>query len=338
MPQPEVRPEVVDVLAADSPLDAFFAADARGAVVALRTSGTSGGARTVVRTTRSWVESFPHVSALTGLDATSRVWVPGPMAASMNLFAATHATWAGAALVDSLDDASHAQLTPTSLRRALADRPEALASVHVTVAGDGLDHATYEAALAARARVSHYYGAAELSFVAWGDHADTLRPFPGVEVAARDGELWARSPYLCEGYLETDRELRRDDDGWMTVGDRGAVTPDRSGDVVRVHGRDGGITTAGATVLVADVERVLRANAAGALMVVGLPHDDLGQVVAAAVTDPEDVRHLPGVARRELAPEQRPRRWVVLDALPTTDAGKPDRAAVVAALTERAGP
>lgn len=328
MPQPEVRPAVVDVLAADSPLDAFFGADVRGAAIALRTSGTSGGARTVVRTTRSWVDSFPHVSALTGLDATSRVWVPGPLTASMNLFAAAHATWAGAAIVDALDDASHAQLTPSSMRRALADRPDALAGVHVTVAGDGLDESTYDAALAAGARVSHYYGAAELSFVAWGEHAEALRPFPGVEVAARDGELWARSPYLCEGYLEPGRELRRDDDGWTTVGDRGEVV----GDHVRVHGREGGITTAGATVVVADVERVLRAHAAGDALVVGLPHDDLGEVVAAAVTDPDDVRRLPEVARRELEPEQRPRRWIVLGDLPLTRAGKPDRAAVVAAL------
>lgn len=328
MPQPEVQPEVVDVLAADAPLDAFFDADVRGAAIALRTSGTSGSARTVVRTTRSWVDSFPHVSALAGLDATSRVWVPGPLTASMNLFSAAHATWAGAAIVDSPDDASHAQLTPSSLRRTLADRPAALAGAHVTVAGDGLDRATYDAALAAGARVSHYYGAAELSFVAWGEHAEALRPFPGVEVAARDGELWARSPYLCESYLEPEQELRRDD-GWMTVGDRGEVIDGR----VRVDGREGGITTAGATVLVADVERVLRAHAAGAVLVVGLPHCELGEVVAAAVTDPDDVRRLPEVARRELAPQQRPRRWIVLDELPLTSAGKPDRAAVVASLS-----
>ena len=328
MPPPEIEPGLVDVLAADSPLDAFFSADVRGADIALRTSGTSGGARTVVRTTRSWVDSFAHVSALTGLDATSRAWVPGPLTASMNLFAAAHATWAGAAIVDSLDDASHAQLTPSSLRRALANHPASLAGVHVVVAGDGLDEATYDTALAAGARVSHYYGAAELSFVAWGEHADALRPFPGVEVAARDGELWARSPYLCEGYLEPGQEVRRDRGGWMTVGDRGDVIDG----LVRVDGREGGITTAGATVLVADVERVLRAHAAGAVLVVGLPHDDLGEVVAAAVTDPQDVRRLPEVARRELAPQQRPRRWIVLDDLPLTSAGKPDRAAVVAAL------
>ena len=52
---------------------------------------------------------------LTGLTAASRVWVPGPLAATMNLFAAVHATVAGAALVDDPADATHA--APDARRR-----------------------------------------------------------------------------------------------------------------------------------------------------------------------------------------------------------------------------
>ena len=69
----------------------------------------------------------------------------------------------------------------------------------------------------------HYYGAAELSFVAWGAHADDLRPFPGVEVSVREGEVWVRSPYLCTGYDGPPGPLRRDGDGFATVGDRGSM-------------------------------------------------------------------------------------------------------------------
>ena len=66
-----------------------------------------------------------------------------------------------------------------------------------------------------------YYGAAELSFVAWRDRSGPLRAFPGVETDLRDGLLWARSPYLAKGYLSAraDRPLRRDSHGWATVGD-----------------------------------------------------------------------------------------------------------------------
>ena len=48
--------------------------------------------------------------------------MPGPLAATMNLFAAVHATVAGATLVDALADATHAHLTPGDLARASGRR------------------------------------------------------------------------------------------------------------------------------------------------------------------------------------------------------------------------
>lgn len=325
--------EPVDVLAAAAPL-AVLAAAAPDDLLAFRTAGTGGRPRTVLRTRRSWLESYPHVSGLLGMSSASRVWVPGPLTASMNLFAASHAQWAGAALVPEPGEATHACLTPSSLRTLLARQPRALSGVHVVVAGDRLTPSLRDAAAAAGARVSHYYGAAELSFVAWGEHAGALRPFPGVEVAARAGELWVRSPYVCEAYAESQHLLRRDADGWTTVGDRGAVEPDGR---ITVHGRAGGVTTAGATVLEADIEHALQQAAAGEVVVVGVPHPDLGQVVAAVVTDPDDVDRLREVGRRVLAAPQRPRRWFHLESLPLTGSGKVDRAAVVRAVSGDGG-
>ncbi|HIZ99063.1 MAG TPA: AMP-binding protein [Candidatus Janibacter merdipullorum] len=320
-------PEPVHVLSAGDPVAAFADAERRGRSIALPTSGTSGRPRTIVRSTDSWTRSFPALSELTGTTEDSRVWVPGPMTATMNLCAAVHSRWAGARLVDDLADATHTHLTPTALRHLLASGAD-LTGRHVVVAGDRIDAATRDRVHAAGGRLSHYYGAAELSFVAWGEHADALRPFPGVEVQARDGELWVRSPFVSEGYLEPDLELRTDD-GWATVGDRGEVADG----LVHVHGREGGITTAGATVNVADIERVLRPLAAGDLVVVGLPHPDLGEIVAAAVTDAGDVHRLPALAREVLTAAQRPRRWVHLDALPLTGNDKVARPAVRRALT-----
>jgi len=323
------QPEIVDVLGSADPRRAFADAHRAGCLIGLTTSGTAGRPRTVVRTTRSWADSFPYAADLLGLGPGSRVWVPGPLAATMNLFAAVHAAWAGAILVDGPRQATHAHLTPSALRRGLATQPAELAGVHVLTAGDRLDRGAYDAARAAGIRVSHYYGAAELSFVAWGEHADALRPFPGVEVSARGGELWVRSPYVCEGYLEADPVLRRDEEGWMTVGDRGRHADGR----VTVLGRQGGITTGGATVLVAEVEHVLRSHAAGDVLVLGIPHSDLGEVVAAVVTCRDDAQRLRTVSRRLLAPAARPRRWLHVDPLPLTKNGKTDRAAVQALMT-----
>src|SRR5690606_12302761 len=139
-----------------------------------------------VRSTDSWVDSFDHVSRLAGIGSASRVWIPGPVTATMNLFALVHTAWAGARIVDDLADATHAHLTPARLSRLLVERPGDVAGVHFITAGDRLERSAYDAVRAADARASHYYGAAELSFAAWGEHADALAPFPGVEVEIRD--------------------------------------------------------------------------------------------------------------------------------------------------------
>lgn len=315
----------VDVGAAADPVAAVLDAHARGDVLALRTSGTTSRPRSVLRTTASWVDSFPAVSRLTGIGPSSRVWVPGPPAATMNLFAAVHARSAGATLADAPRDLTHAHLTPAALTRCLDDGA-ALAGVHVVVAGDRLPPGLAARAAAAGVRVSSYYGAAELSFVAWGSNEDDLRVFPGVEVAIRDGRIWARSPYLSLGYAEgAEGPFRRDDDGYATVGDRGRL----AGESLVVAGRGtGAVLTGGATVLVEDVERVLRRAGGCDVVVVGVPHPRLGALVTAVLTDPAAADRARRAARAELAPAQRPRRWLALAALPVTAAGKVDRAAV----------
>ncbi len=304
------RSDAVAPLDRPDPVAAVLQAHRDGATLVLGTSGSTGASREVRRTTDSWFDSFPVVAELTGLGPASRVWVPGPLAGTMNLFAAVLTAWAGARLVERLDDATHAHLTPTVLRRL---DPVLLAGRHLTVAGDRLDRTTYDAAVAAGAQVAHYYGAAELSFVGWGAHEDELHVFPGVEVSAREGVLWARSPYLAE--VPTS-------DGFATVGDRGELVGTR----LRVHGRgDAAVVTSGATVLVEDVESALRPAVSGDLAVLGVPHRELGQVVAAVLTDPADLRACREVA---LPVSHRPRLWYAVPALPRTPAGKVDRAAL----------
>lgn len=306
----------------------FLDALAAGADVALRTSGSAGVPRLVVRTTSSWTSSFPAFSELTGLTAGSRVWVPGPLSATMNLFAAVHAAVVGAAVVPGLATATHAALTPTALRR-LLDEGAPLSGVTVVVAGDALPTGLHDRATAAGATVHHYYGAAELSFVAWGGHAADLRPFPGVELAVRDGEVWARSPYVCTGYVGAPGPLRRSTDGFATVGDRGRLVDGR----LEVAGRPDAVSVGGATVPVADVEALLRPAAHGDVAVVGMTHPELGSVLAAVLTDVDDLAPLRRLARDRLAGAHRPRRWFHLHRLPVTPAGKVDREALVSMLS-----
>ncbi len=317
----------VDVGAAPDPVAAVLEAAATGRLLALRTSGTTGRPRAVVRTTGSWFRSFDHVASLTSLGAGARVWLPGPLSATLTLFAATLARVRGATVVDEPHGASHAHLTPTQLLRAL-DQGHRLDRVHVTVAGDRLAGGLRARAEAAGATVSHYYGTAELSFVAWGSDAGDLRAFPDVEAEIRDGEIWVRSPYVCEGYTGTAGHpgpLRRDPAGFASVGDRGTLVDG----VLTVTGRgDAAVLTGGATVLVADVEAALRPVARGEVVVLGLPHPTLGQVVCAVLTDAGDLPALHAASHRALAPAQRPRQWFHVPAPPVTDAGKVHREAL----------
>jgi long-chain acyl-CoA synthetase len=96
-------------------------------------------------------------------------------------------------------------------------------------------------------------------------------------------------------------------------------------------------------VLVEEVEAFLGAlPGVGEVAVAGLPHDRLGQVVAAVVVPGGPPAGGPAAAPplaadlrracRALPAPARPRRWLTCAALPRTPAGKVDRAAVAAAL------
>ena len=292
----------------------------------LATSGSRATPRRVLRSTASWVASFEHVSRLAGLGPVSTLWVPGPATASMNLFAVVHADHVGARVVTSAGTASHAVLTPAALESALGEVD--LAGRTVVVAGDRLSPGLHDRAVGRGLEVHHYYGAAELSFVAWGRHADDLRLFPGVEAEIRDGEIWVRSAYLCSAYDGAPGPLRRDATGFATVGDRGRLDGDR----LVVDGRPEAVTTGGATVQVADVERELRAVARGEVVVVAVPHTTLGSVVAAVLTDEADHAPLVAASREMLDPAARPRRWHLCSRPPLTPAGKVDRDALARLL------
>ena len=322
-----MKPDPVDVLRAADPVAAVLAAYADRRRISLPTSGTTARPRSVVRTASSWVDCFPAVSRLTGIVAGARVWVPGPLSASMNLFAAAHARAVGASVAPTPAGATHACLTPAALIRALENGVD-VAGMHLVVAGDRLRPTLARRAREAGASVSHYYGAAELSFVAWGSDEEDLRPFPGVEVEVRDGVIWVRSPYASQGYLAGEAPFTTGVDGFATVGDRGRLT----GGVLTVAGRgDAAVVTGGATVLVDDVEQALSRITGAEIVVVGVPHARLGQLVTALATDPAALAAARAAAPAELTSAQRPRLWFSLPRWPVTAAGKLDRAAIAEA-------
>ncbi|NUW29927.1 AMP-binding protein [Nonomuraea sp. SMC257] len=320
-------------------------------------SGSTGRPRAVVRTRASWTASFPHLDRLTGIGPGDVVLIPGPLVSSLYAFAAVHTLatgatavlpgrWSPADLAADLAEATVVHLVPHRLPTVLDALSRTASPLRTAVIGGAaLPAGARERAAAAGVHVVSYYGATELSFVAMDADGAGLRPFPGVDVEVRVprgqrlGEVWARSPWLSQGYLAgAAGPLRADDAGWMTVGD--LAEPYRPGEVLRLRGRgDGAIQTGGATVVPEDVEEVLRSvPGVGDLVVVGSPHPSLGSVVTAVLetrdTAPPPRASLEAAARSGLDTAQRPRRWYAVHELPRTPTGKPARGLVATRLAD----
>jgi len=304
------------------------------------TSGTSGHPRPVLRTAASWTASFAPLAQLTGIGAQDRVLLTGPLHATLHLFAAVHTLASGAELTDQPANATAVHAVPAVLADLLDSLPAGAPLRTAVVAGTRLPGDVAARAAARGIAVTEYYGAAELSFVAAGRYPEPLRAFRGAEVHIRGGELWVRSPYLAIGYPPgVTGPLRRDTDGFATVGDLADQTADGA---LLIRGRgDAAITTGGATVIAEDVEDALIGlPGVAAVAVVGVPHPRLGQVVT-AVIEPvpgADLWGLRTAARQALRAESLPRRWFVTDRLPRTPGGKVARHLIAQAARLAAGP
>lgn len=154
-------------------------------------------------------------------------------------------------------------------------------------------------------------------------------PLPPGEV----GEITVQGPTVFPGYWGDDgatgRALR---DGWLYTGDEGYL--DEAGHLW-VKGRAAfTINTGGEKVYPQEVENVLVQHPAVAqACVVGLPDEEWGQRVAAAVVLHPETRvtaeDLARFCRKHLAGFKIPRRWVFVSELPRTASGKLDRRKVL---------
>jgi len=151
-------------------------------------------------------------------------------------------------------------------------------------------------------------------------------PVPGVEIRIVDDELWIKSPSAMDAYVNAPDDTR--DvlvDGWFRTGDLATVSAD--GLVTIVGRKRERILRGGYSVFPPEVEAVLLAHPAVAeAAVLGMPHPELGEDVAAfvalrphqAATADELIAH----CRDRLAAFKYPRRLIVLDALPKSPTGK----------------
>jgi acyl-CoA synthetase (AMP-forming)/AMP-acid ligase II len=161
------------------------------------------------------------------------------------------------------------------------------------------------------------------------------RLVPGIEVEIRDGEIWVRGEQVSGEYLGHDAVV--DADGWFPTRDRGWVDEDG---YLFIEGRaDDTIIRGGENIAPAEVEDVLLTHpAVASAAVVGLPDDEWGQRIAAAVVlragTTVDEGDLQEWCRASLRTSKTPDVIAFRDELPITDTGKLLRRVVLADLLE----
>jgi cyclohexanecarboxylate-CoA ligase len=158
------------------------------------------------------------------------------------------------------------------------------------------------------------------------------RPIGEIEVRVDDnGELLARGPEVCVGYLDrTQSGEAFTADGWFRTGDLAAI--DATGAIEIVGRLKDVIIRGGENISTAEVEQVLEAHPdVRHAVAVGEPDALMGERVVAFVESASgfdlDACRAWFVARG-MARFKTPERLVVVDAIPLLPTGKPDRAAL----------
>jgi long-chain acyl-CoA synthetase len=312
------------------------------------TSGSSGAPRRIAREARSWVASFMVNAGLFGIGPGARVAVLGRLTQSLALYGGVEGVHLGAE-VHLLDE-----LRPDRQRGVLAERgvhliyatpaqmrllaegagPELGALRHVLIGGSKLDEGLRAAIerLAPKARVHEFYGAAETSFITIAGPGCPVgsvgAPYPGVEIRVEGalgeiGEIWVRSPYLFQGYAGNDPGGARRRDGWVSVGEMGAM---REG-WLYLAGRAGRmVTVADQNVFPEEIEQFM-AGLPGVDRVAVVPRQDRlrGQhLVAVVMGDRAEEAALLGAVRVRLGPLKAPKAVVWRQDWPLLPSGKTD--------------
>jgi fatty-acyl-CoA synthase len=215
---------------------------------------------------------------------------------------------------------------------------------------------------------AQYYGQSEapmaITYLAKGDHDEKRltscgRPtlFARVALLGEDGkpvpqgepgEICVSGPLLAGGYWhlpEATAETFKD--GWLHTGDM--AREDEDGFYFIVDRVKDMIVTGGFNVFPREVEDVIAEHPSVAqVCVVGTPDDKWGEAVTAVVVLREDAARddaaveamtaeVQSAVKDRKGSVQSPKRVVVVDALPLTGLGKPDKKAVRARFWEGAG-
>lgn len=144
------------------------------------------------------------------------------------------------------------------------------------------------------------------------------------------GELYGRGPCMMKGYYA--RENSFDSDGWFATGDM--FFADEDGNYYFADRKKNMIKSGGENIYSLEVEKILNTHpSVKESAVVGIPHERLGEAVAAAVelwpgAEPVNEDELIALCKRHIAGYKKPREIIFVDDLPRNSVGKPRKGEV----------
>lgn len=321
------------------------------------TSGTSGTPRRIWRSQASWTGSFAVSAGLFGIGPGTSAAVLGDLIHSLALYGAFEALHLGATLYllsklrpdrqrQTLATAGVEVLyaTPTQARQlAAANGPILPALRCILIGGSKLDPILRQhlEQMAPNAALYEFYGAAETSFLTLAtpddDPASVGKPYPGVQIDIRDdagrslpagdvGEVWAKSPYLFQGYAaENGTAIWHD--GWLSVGEIGHIADA----ALFLSGRKNRIVQIADQSVYPDQIETFMVALPGIVGIAVIPEPDAKRgtvLIAIAVGDRSCGAAILAATRAQFGPLKSPRRIIWRDSWPTLASGKTDLAAL----------
>ncbi len=301
------------------------------------TSGTSGMPKVHFRTYDSWADFFPEQNRIFEIDTASRVYIQGSFGFTGNLSIVMGVLAAGATIVGTSalrprtwmaeiqrERATHIYMIPSKLS-ALVRADGTAENVAMILSGSQLMTDSLLGELKIhfpKSRVLLYYGASETSYVSYlmddelPSHPGSVgRPFPGVQVTEKDGELFVTTSGLIYGTSSP-----------FGTGDLGTIEPDG---FITFHGRKSDVyNIKGNHVSKAELVRVLKAIdfIRDADILPFATESGETKLVAFLSADQEDRDAVLAHLRGHLQPWEIPAKLFFLKEIPVTSTGKVDYA------------
>ncbi|MEM0946328.1 MAG: malonyl-CoA synthase [Pseudomonadota bacterium] len=334
----------------------------------LYTSGTTGRSKGAMMTNRNLVSNARTLTDLWAFTGDDTLIHALPIFHTHGLFVAVNvALCAGArlrfmqkfdldAILGALPQSTAMMGVPTFYSRLLDDPRldrSRTADMRLFISGSAPLLAETHASFAKRTghQILERYGMTETNMITSNPYKGTRvagtvgMPLPGVEVRITDpatgapletgerGAIEVRGPNVFKGYWKMPEKTREEfrEDGFFVTGDLGAF--DETGYLSIVGRAKDLVISGGYNIYPKEIELVLDTMPdVLESAVIGVPHPDLGEGVVAVLARQAD--HNPDVdeirarAAGALAGFKRPRRYVLVDALPRNTMGKVQKAAL----------